>query len=49
MEAASDIMASEVFVLMEDGWVGSSNSLLVLGGVVVLDDVGNNDDVVGGR
>ena len=47
MEAASDIMASEVFVLMEDGWVGSSNSLLVLGGVVVL-DVGNND-VVGGR
>ena len=47
MEAASDIMASEVFVLMEDGWVGSSNSLLVLGGVVVL-DVGNNDVVVGG-
>ena len=35
-------------MLMEDGWVGSSNSLLVLGGVVVL-DVGNNDVVVGGR
>ena len=54
MEAASDIMASEVILVlvMEDGWVvGSSrNSLLlvvVLGGVVVLDDVGNND-VVGG-